>query len=99
MRHVRTVELVGNARSVWSYLRGTNITTNRSGTELLDRTRELFAEHGFEVRQRTSSSADCDLVHMARAACLIVGGSGYGQLAAALARGTVLHPMCNRSLP
>ena len=99
MRHVRAVELIGNTRSVWSYLQRADVSSRKrseeNGEELLERTRGLFVEHGFEVRRRTISSADCDLVHMARADCLIVGGSGFGKLAASLARGAVFRPTCN----
>lgn len=84
-RHVSTIVLVGNMRSVASYLRFRHNVTWQNGAELVERVRQLFARSGYAVKLRLNSSADCDLVYLAKNGCMIPSGGGYSSLAATFA--------------
>ena len=91
-RRVDTVVIVGNPRSV-AYGRAWRANNSEA---YVQRVADLFAAEGYAVERRTSSSADCDLVFLAKSSCLIPGGGGFSALAAELAREAVVEgdPQC-----
>ena len=94
-RRVDTVVIVGNPRSV-AYGRAWRANNSEA---YVQRVADLFAAEGYAIERRTSSSADCDLVFLAKSSCLIPGGGGFSALAAELAREAVVEgdPQCRSS--
>lgn len=95
IRRVDKITIVGNPRSV-AYGRAWRANNSEA---YVQRVADLFAAEGYAVERRTSSSADCDLVFLAKSSCLIPGGGGFSALAAELAREAVVEgdPQCRSS--
>lgn len=89
---VKRVVLVGNLRASEMHLgRGGHrvvVGTRGRSEAYLRRVRHLFASSGYVTVLHThaGASADCDLLLLASAGCLVPGGGGFGMLAAELAR-------------